>query len=97
MTTYEASDWIICRDIEYSKWVRVINRPNSLLNYEFAIYIIKEPTVTFAWTLQIYDTQMRLAYHSMFPYDTYTFLSVEEAKAKVDLLLNKIDKLKIFI
>ena len=96
MTTYDVPlEWKQTKEIEFTKWIRVLNRPNAHPQYGFAIFLWKEPFIN-QWILKIYDSQVRAIYYSMFN-DTGEFYSSDDAKARVDLLFDKIEKLKVFI
>jgi hypothetical protein len=97
MTTYDVPlNWIETKEIEYTKWIRVLNRPNAHPEYGFAIFIWKEP-FNKKWILKIYDAQVRAIYHSMFINDTGEFDSSDDCKNRIEFLFVKINKLKAFI
>lgn len=87
---YDITDWEVSQFEDNPKTnLRVCDDGLTI----FGIYIHNDNG---KWSLIIYDDLLMNSYKSMFP-NCMEFKTLEDGKAKVDLFLDKLQKLKAFL
>jgi hypothetical protein len=88
---YEIDEWVVSKVLK--------DTPNNLRVCDdgisiFGIILYFENN---KWLLSIYDDLLLKSYNSMFPNKGLEFETLEDGKARVDLFLDKLQKLKAFL
>lgn len=101
---YEISDWILGTPLnkEYRVWYKLVIDTDKVKDNHYKITVYDSELYK-GWKISIAEDTLALIYEHIFGEDPFvyaeslTFPNDEESKAHIDMFLNKLIKLKMFL